>query len=340
VTVRTQTETVRVWPLNEVAALLISRTGTGATLAPGAAPHTLRLRDGRTYRGELDIRGEKSAAGLTFRSVSVGEFTVSLEETSAVELSTDARPRSAVTQDTLQFRNGDRATGFVESVGSTVRISGTDGERIFEIESISAIDFANPPTQARGFTVRTADEIISCDGLSMPMSGPISILRGAAEASDAPKMELQSLLSIVPESGDVMSLSDLAITSHDRSTSPPQLLMRGAVGRDLEVTGPATVTWTLPTNATKIAGELTLPENCRDWGDLNYTLTVNDSTGERARTSGRLNGQAHTVEFALPVSPGTAMFTLKIESGEGGPIHDRVRLSRTLIALESTVRTP
>lgn len=340
VTVRTATEPLRIWRLSEVAALVVSRTGAGATLAPGAAPHTLRLRDGRVYRGELDVLNGKGASELSFRSVSIGQIAVSLEEVESIEMTGGERTAPVVTQDTLYFRNGDRASGFVEGIGGSVRLSATDGEREFELGSILAIDFANPRVRGRGFTVRTADEILACDGLNMPTSGQISILRNGIDLSEAPKIELQSILSIVPDASDIISLSDIAIASHDRTTSPPRLLTRGAVGQDIEITGPATVRWTLPTGATKIAGELTLPENCRDWGDLNYKFAIGDSSGEPATTSGRLNGSAHSVEFSLPIAPGATTLTLTIESGEGGPIHDRVRLSRTLIAIGKSSETP
>lgn len=334
VTVRTLTESSRILPLSEVFAIVLSRTGTGLTMAPGAAPHVLRLRDGRVYRGELNREETSGAESLVFRSVGAGNVQTTLEDVASIEFSPEATAHPRPTQDTVRFANGDLANGFVERVGSTVIVSGDSGVRTFELSTIRAIDFANPPIRASGMILRTADETIGCRSVLMPTGGGVTI--SGIEDTQPPSIEIHSVVSIIPDASRFVALSDLTVAAHDRTTDPPRQLQRGAIGKDIEITGPVTVRWTLPEDARMVAGEMTLPESCRDWGDLNYRV----STGGGNEVRGRLNGSSHTTSFVLHVASGEKELALTIESGEGGPIHDRIRLSRAMIAVDGVRSTP
>jgi len=120
----------------------------------------------------------------------------------------------------------------------------------------------------------------------------------------------------------------------ERRWSPPAASRSesdSSIAQDIEIAGPAVVTWALPPGATRVAGLASLPEGCRDWGDLTMTIAFSDQPAAGEAFSARLTGATPASEFNLVVPPGAKSVRISVDAGPSGPIQDNVRLSRTLV---------
>ncbi|MGE3109442.1 MAG: hypothetical protein AB7G11_15505 [Phycisphaerales bacterium] len=115
---------------------------------------------------------------------------------------------------------------------------------------------------------------------------------------------------------------------------------------DIELPGPMTVEWDVPTGAVRLAGWAELPRECRTWGNCHLVLSLLKRDGSTSSPvplfSAALTGDVPIAEFNLllpsePAGADPAAYVLRasLDAGERGPIQDRVLLRRVLFLREN-----
>ena len=342
ITVRAQDSSVRKVPTAQVLALFLSpRVGARGPSGGTASSHWLSLADGRRLRGQVQLPAEPAPGELVFGSIALGPISLKMDDISSLILRKGAAAPHSDSADSLLLANGDTVEGFVESFGERVTISPTDPNAqplSLPAENIAALSLANPPTRGSGAIVWTTDETLAYESISLAPSGActLRLLTPTGETRDY-QTDAPSLNAIITDVSSVVALSDLTVlsatTTGNRKWSPSPITrteLGASINEDIEISGPARVEWTLPQGATRLAGLAKLPESCRDWGDLTFTLRLGTSDGAPAFTA-RLNRANPEAEFNVRIPLGTETLTAEIDPGPDGPIQDRVRLARTLL---------
>lgn len=312
----------------------------------------------------LRLAPEGFTESLAWRSSTLDTLILPLERISAVSFSS---PQITIPQrmsgDMVRLRNNDLASGFVDiqyragDPDSVLTIepdggAGANGvTRRIPLRRVASIILANPPEPAAGPWVWLADDsILRLDG-----SSPLTLnndriaqfattfnVHGDSEAGLAKRtisVNAADLIAFAPRRERLMALAErpMRVANTDtqrRWTAPP--IIADALGAplgapDIELPGPMGVTWTLPTNAQRVAGVIELPASARAWGDCNVILL--DAAGKE-RWSARVNNQAprHAFNLDLTNAP-TQDLTLRVDAGANGPIEDRILVRRALILL-------
>lgn len=332
---------------------------------PAARPVEVSLVDGQRFFGLFPAGPisaddtESDPEALIFESERWGVISVDLESLASlrfldVDADVHAAPRrQAPSEDTLYFLNGDVVGGFLEHLGTAVTLETASGARDFDIELLAGVSLANPRTRPKGRlawlahnagsnsaepsppeVVRFSDATYTSGGTRLVLSD----VRVLHEAEGGTVLDPRHILGIAFDAGEVIALTDLshhtarAIGDRVRA-GPPEV--RGAniaplgVG-SLSLTGPVEVRWSLPAGVGGLIGRLELPEASRSWGD--FEVVIMSGPGDPAELERiRLHGDRTEASLGVRLPPGAGELIIRVEQGDYGPVHNRVRLHRPLL---------
>jgi hypothetical protein len=311
----------------------------------------LELADGQIFPGSLTTKtpqteGQrpKPSENIGWAHPLLGPLSLPLERVALAVLNNTGLEQLAdapiTAGDLVGLTNRDRVEGFVLSLDQNVTLENNRKPVTFPISRVSYVRVANPPSTPSGSRLWLHDgTIIDVTSIQTDRAGSTRIEspllpqgRASVLTPDiaSAALNVQSLQSLSRQSIRNVNLSP------DREMAPRpsvRVVATSPLGaHDIDVTGPISVTWSLPAGATRVAGLAELPRNCRQWGD--FTVVINAGAEPRRE---RINSKRPAIEFNVPVgSAGEPTLTLTIEADDTGPIQDRVILKRTLILVEPT----
>jgi hypothetical protein len=329
-------------------AVVTKREATGETPSQalrGSDPLDARLHlvDRQVFPG----RPASEPAGLDRMSWETpwGPRTMPLELAGLIRLG--AVPPRALgtgsTADRVVLTNGDIAEGFVAEVGPTVRVERDAGPAVLPIDRVAAVAFANPAQEPRGAYMWFVDgsvaavTAVSVDGTGQysatlridptgaPARGSWTDVRAVLfDASRLRALALAPPPRIVPQ--DAAS----------RRWTPPAVIAPAMdaplFAADIELPGPMTLEWELPSGAARFVAEVEMPPHARVWGDCEIAIApAGQPEVFRARLSG--SSPSASVDVALASRDGASRLIVRLEQGAGGPVQDRVVLRRPMIVV-------
>ncbi|MFN7020257.1 MAG: hypothetical protein ACK4WH_02875 [Phycisphaerales bacterium] len=294
----------------------------------------------------------------------LGMLRLPVESISSLVLRPSPAPTAGptATSDQVVLANGDRLTGFVDSIGEVVTISPpkgaakparTEPTRI-PIDQIAQIHLANPPEPARGGMVWLSDgSIVGAAAADIDAATKRALLVGARPSASGAKkqaggsgsFDVGEFRALAVEAARLTPLAALPIAEQrawpGRSHFDPVIIaptsptLGSPLGADdLVLPGPMTVSWTLPAGSSRLSGWLVLEERSWAWGDCEVTFTAAPPDGpERVLARARLNASAPVAPFIAEL-PARSRLTVSVDPGEHGPVQDRVVIRHALVGIE------
>jgi hypothetical protein len=327
----------------------------------------IELADGQLFPGRIaDGTPRPGSEEISWIHPLLGRMEFRLDNVSFVlinsEGSDDLRALGQSSGDVVGLTNRDRVEGFIAAVGAEVSVEVGPARKpaAFPTDRVSYLRFASntksaaisgPRVWFHDGTVAAATAVASDApetlSLKIPAAGDgkKSIRLGAGEivaiALDSSK--IRPLASIptspapAPAAGEVQRVFIPRPITRAAATAP-----LGAA--DIELPGPMTADWILPSGVTRIAGGIELPNSCRAWGDCIVTVTVADKQHLQQRINGEhpradfnisLEGGASAGEITGAKYGGPIHFKVTIDPGESGPVQDRIVLKSVLMLVDN-----
>lgn len=330
-------------------------------------PVRVVMTDGQVVIGRVvedatgrENNGAKKGSDLLLEvlALGAGPVTIKLDQIARVETIFDAylsQPRvaagvardlSAGKDDAVVLVNGDLIRGFVESVGAEVVVALKPDEPAarYPLARVERVLIANPVTTASGPCVWLSDG--SVIGLSAGAAGAADFFAAGARLGGSLHVKPAEVIGVAFEAQSLVPLSACkAVEYHassDRSwTRAPRVVQGDAPlgAADIEIPGPMTVEWALPTRAMRLAGTVRLARSTKRWGDCVLVLEdVAPGMPVKRLFNQRLTADAPSASFDVAISPGGRAdhrLRLTLESGENGPILDRVVLVRPIVVIDA-----
>ncbi len=320
--------------------------------APRPRDSWIELADGQRFVGMPVYQSTSEAAesgpetgdmGLKWSTPLLGTLHVPLDALRRVVLDENA-PQAEYDDlnDVLVLTNGDRPRGLLERVWPNVVIDVDGQTRAFDLTSVSSITLANPKARSTGSRVWLSDGSVvavdrietGSDGVTLDLAPPVG-----SEDQLLASLTMNEVLAVAFESGGVRPLADLGAPKWEAIsgwTLPPvvgdpnRTLLGSA---EVELIGPVSASWALPSDARRVAIRARLRDDCRVWGDCQVTVRV----GEGEAISHRLYGDRPQATFTIDLPAGVSGdLEVLVEEGLGGTIQDRVMLDGfILMATES-----
>ncbi|HBS28862.1 MAG TPA: hypothetical protein DEB06_05305 [Phycisphaerales bacterium] len=314
----------------------------------GRESGVLTLVDGQRFAGRPGRAPDHQTDILVWRHSGLGTLSIPAERVAGFSMPGFAPidqflGAQAPAQDLVVLTNGDRLEGFFEWVGVTARVESAGGPVPVDPALLERVVFANPREASAGGRACLSDgTVVATAGASFTESGRLSLELASGKTL---ALRWEELRGLVTEASRVVALSSLdvaaqrAIEGEERFHTPPIAARHPkpppaggapsgppALGAmDLVLDGPMEVEWALPARAKRIAGRVALAPEALAWGDCEVVIEA--GAGEPWRV--RLNSARPTEPFNLEASG--AVLRVRIESGERGPIDDRVLLQSVLI---------
>lgn len=315
-------------------------------------------------------KATKSAeAPVLFHHEHLGVLSFPLER--IAEYRSDARNPDlggralSISNDTILLLNTDRLEGLVTRMGSTIWIetrplpgAGSGGagagakasEQATQIDADQAklVHLVNPAVALRTLRIDLTDgSVIAVNALSADTQGGKLIFKpiDAPSGAEASVLELGLLAGVVPNPSRITPLSTIPIASQaaasdNASSALAQVLADPRAplsAADILLPGPMSVEWALPAGTgapVSIVGYAQMDDVSFAWGDCVAVVSIAPKSGpERELTRARINADSPTLTIAAdlgPLSPGDRL-RVRTESGEGGPIQDRIVLRRMVL---------
>ncbi|MFN0010937.1 MAG: hypothetical protein ACKVS8_04750 [Phycisphaerales bacterium] len=331
----------------------------------------LELTDGTRLVGTLAARDPENADLVAWNHPALGRMVFALERVKRVDFGPEelmggaggaggarstrhADDQSALPEagDVVELANGDRLVGFVERLGNQIVVRAGSGASAQlstpDAHVVRSVRLANPPARAAGLMVwlRGGNTLRVSDLQAGGSDSARLVFEPAEGLSRNINVRLDQYRAIVPRAERVVALAGLAVAAQKAAAdrlAPGALRVHTRTedllgAADIELPGPMTAEWVLPAGARRLAGWLVMPAAAREWGDC--VVRVSEVTGAggaettRVLREGRLNAEKPWMTLAQGLG-GTAGARLRVEveSGERGPIQDRVVLRRMLIAV-------
>jgi hypothetical protein len=291
------------------------------------------FQDGQVLLGGFEPIGEE----LWWRHATMGAIRLDLERvawigpTSLADAPTSAR-------DEVQFVNGDRAEGFVQSIdtrrGVRVELLAGAGRnesstQDHDLSRVAAIRLAARPEISRGWRFWLRDgSVIDAD--QWARDGEKVTLQGCHLPGIAPSVALpwSQVAAIRGPAGGPVPLASVEWKSSDVQESPRLTPARTRIGSPLRALGLATIDLhgpgqfeaTLPPGDWILNGAVTTPPNLQ--GQVDCTVVALD--GEREILRHRISGDAMPVPLQGTVKSGR--LRLRIEDSRRGAFGAAVRL--------------
>ncbi|MGD9689084.1 MAG: hypothetical protein AB7K52_00975 [Phycisphaerales bacterium] len=328
----------------------------------------IELTDGRRVMGQVDIPSEQvsdtSAPGDAgsdvirwLHSGALGSLEFKLEDVARVRRAGagDEGARSAgggaagagrggPERDRVLLTNGDAISGLVERIGLEVWVSDRGSVTRTPLARVQEIRLVNPAAEPRGTVVWLRDgSVIRVEHVGVDSSrGMLLGIEPSEGRSRQVALSTEQVRAIVPDVQRLRALSSLAITAQRIAPGriapmEPAEVVPGSTGLlgvgNIELDGPMSVEWALPTGAARVAGWLVLPASSAHWGDCVVRIEAIGGSGpatEIARESVQADRAVVAVNAKIPA--GASGLRISLDEGPSGPIQDRVVLHRFVIA--------
>jgi hypothetical protein len=322
---------------------------------PEANPvRLISLVDGQSIRGSVleSERIEQLSISVIAGNSVYGDAFIELEHLLSVRdqhLSEEHIIENLI-DDVVVMRNGDRISGFIESIGSQIEIAVDDRIIQLDLERAQRVYVANDPDPVNGIYMRFVDdEVIRVLGFDFAARSPISISidpgslgldntgstdwrfdPGMLEALwvDEADQRVLALCEITPESIEPMG---------DRIWVPtPDVINLDASHEALQTIdfqSPARVRYAMPEGARRFACTIEAPIEL--WTDCVVRILADRDGRLRQVFEQRLNPETPTAGVNVELPPGTGALVVEIDPGEHGPIQDRVLMHRPRVLLSN-----
>lgn len=277
-----------------------------------------------------------------------------------------ARAFSA-TSDTLLLANAERLEGLVTQLAPTVLIeiaqpgakpavsdakaAGGKAPKTPATEidagNIAMVNLVNPAAPLRTLRIDLADgTVLAADALAGDAQSGKLTFKAIAAGSKGMLVDLSQLAGVVPDPSRIVPLASLPIAAQKPAegrigASAAQVLADAGAplaAADILLPGPMTVSWAIPTGAASVIGYAQMDDRSFAWGDCTVVVSVAPApatagAAERELARGRLNATTPSLTISADLGAIKPGDTLKVrtESGERGPIQDRVVLRRVLL---------
>jgi hypothetical protein len=333
--------------------------------------HRLDLTDGERFVGELSgtpAKGSSAAVAkapedaVYLRHERLGLLVFPLDRVTRYwsnarrSVAAGARPFST-TSDTILLGNAERLEGLVTRIGPEVSIEiATPGAKPatpapratatdIDIANIALVTLVNPLTPLRTLRIDLADgTVLAAEALAGDAQSGKLTFKAVAAGSRGMLVDLSQLASVVPDPSRITPLASLPIAAQKPAegrigASPAQVLADAGTplaAADIVLPGPMSVEWTIPAGSASIMGYAQMDDRSFAWGDCTVIVTVVPSAAgatERELARSRLNAATPSLTISADlgtIRPGDTL-RVRTESGERGPIQDRVVLRRMLL---------
>lgn len=318
----------------------------GALDAPeGEARGVLALPDGQRFPGTLVVE-RSTRERLVWRSAVFGLASAPMSRVASVRFDRpgegavaieDASGGVAPLADTVVLTNGDRITGFVESIGEDVVVApGGGGEKMrAELGRVSAIVFAAAPEPSRGPLVWLSDGTVARVASIEP--APADAQGAAVSPGRRPvTLTLPTGASGVASLGAIVALTGgrdrLVALSSARALGeriaqdqwrPAALETRDpsrrgpfeAVGcREVFIPGQRVATFAIPAGARALVGEAGLPERAGEFAAAEIGVWVDGRPVWRAA----VGSKSRSAGLAVAIPAGARELTVTVSAAGGG----------------------
>jgi hypothetical protein len=344
---------------------------------PAAATGMLLLTDGGRLPGSLGppAGGEE----ITWEHPRLARSVFRLEDVRSIRLVPNVSgPRGAApvaAGDRVVTTNGDVITGFVDSIGDSVKIE-SEGKKIdLALSRVGSIELANPARAPSGLRLWLDDgTVVGAKELAAPPTTPgefavrLNTIAGAEPVRPV-ALTTGDLVAFTPDVASVVPLASLPIESQRgigerRYVDPAVLRWRGETlgaawresslpgepgppldAPDIELPGPMSVEWTLPPGAARLAGWAEVPSGSRLWAE--FTLVIEGVGGLEGASEAKrvplasesMSGNRPIVEFNVEIPrPAPERVRISVDPGARGPIQDRVVIRRALLLIDTSAR--
>lgn len=314
----------------------------------------IEMVDGQVFPGRLSQTSAETKPGrMRWFNALLGELEFAMDDVSvAVLLGEKAvlpkMDRSA--GDMVGLVNQDRVEGFVAKIGSEVEVEVSKKSVRLPLERVAFVRFANAERAASGARAWLSDAtVVNVSDVRMTAEGVVQMrvpARGEANANLS--ISADDVVAVNLDAARLRPLATMAMrvaaTPKDRLWAKPATVrdpIASPLGAgEVEMPGPMTVEWTLPSGAERVAGVAELPAGARAWGDFTLILEVVAGTKAREVLRERMYEGKTSVEFNFAVAADGAAtkegvkLRATIDPGESGPIQDRVVLRRVLVLVK------
>ena len=286
---------------------------------------TLRLVDGGVLTGKM----KQETGGFNWKNWWTGPITTPLEKISSFTLVEGSeRIESSDVDDIVSLSNGDRISGFVDSIeNGTITLEKEDGN-ILEIpqEDIDQLLFANRLTPTFGPTLwTTLGDRFVIDSITYDQDSGFMIEK---------RPMFQDLIGgFVFENDRITPLSSRPITLHETPRTPRYHLPRPVISRGsnrmdasiIELKGPLRAEWKLQSAGLCFVSTLVIPEASRQHAEMEIRIL----DGDELLISFEMDASNPTMDVSVIVS-GEVLALEVLDSG-GGPIMDHIELHEALL---------
>lgn len=271
----------------------------------------------------------------------------------------------STTNDTLLLANAERLEGLVTQLAPTVLIEiaqpgakpavsdpKTAGSKApktpateIDAGNIAMVNLVNPAAPLRTLRIDLADgTVLAADALAGDAQSGKLTFKAIAAGSRGMLVDLSQLAGVVPDPSRIVPLASLPISTQRPAegrigAAPAQVLADAGsplAAADILLPGPMTVSWAIPAGASSIIGYAQMDDRSFAWGDCTVVVSVATAAavaGERELARGRLNATTPSLTISADlgaIKPGDTI-RIRTDSGERGPIQDRVVLRRMLL---------
>lgn len=306
-----------------------------------AATTYAELIDGQRLPGVL---GPGRSESIRWRLAIGVETPIALDRLSTLVLKPGAPLAPPTTGDSVVLVNGDVLSGFVAEVGENVRVE--SGGRVVEVpaDRAASISFLNTRARPRGTLLYLADGtvagVVSFEYRGGAGVGELAIVQESGEGSATIPAPAAEITAVVLESERLHALGLIAPSLQQpvgpRRWMPPLVVEDSSRGPapTMLMPGPMVVEWPLPERARRFAARLSLPPDCRDWGDLDAFVEAGSGGSWSVLAREHLHAESYAAEINAVIPAGATTLRVRIDERDSGPIQDRLQLDRAFIFVE------
>ena len=315
------------FPLKSVACVLIKPTTVRSNDESGTPDSNgmLHLVDGGRFTG----RPEFDLGPFTWQNWWTGSTTKTLEEIRSFSMNDSSdSTRSPDVFDLVSLSNGDRLSGFIDSIESgLITLEKEDGVILtIPLKNVSQAHFANSLIPEQGPTLwSTRGDRFPVDSLTYDSDSGFKI-------SDRP-MSSDLVGGFVFESDGISALSSIPITLHEIGDTPRFHLPNPEISTNLtpldtasiKLHGPVRAEWRLNGSGIGFVCTLVIPPASRRHADMEVRIL----DGNELLMSFEMNASNPTTNVSVRLS-GDVLALEVLDSG-GGPIMDRIELHEAIL---------
>jgi len=324
-----------------------------------AAPSDIPLRfvtltDGQVLSGQIGEPAQQDSLSLGIRTGSImrGDASISLERVRSI---TDAPERDwnapIGEDDTVIMHNGDELSGFIESIGPTIKLSIERDVRVLDLAQIESLSLANPSEVSAGVYLSGIDGLrVRALAFDFDFEHPITVRVDRAsiglddDARDLWLLEPNALgeIEVVHETRRVVALveiePELIEPTGDRGWTPTPTVLSSPINpvlSTIDLHAPVRVLYRVPEGSTRFACELVAPINTyTDCIASVYSISYSGLRTELLTQRLNLDHPSQILDAFL--EPETEKIEIRIDPGVNGPIQDRVLVVHPRLLVETS----